>query len=802
MSREQERDNGRAGSQEPGGEAATEAGRPEPPAGWRSVERRVRAFGLLAATAVLLAVGGGLWLTGWPEAAQWCWAAATVVALVPSVLWVVQALRQGRTGVDAIAVLALAGTLAVGEYLAGALIGLMLATGRTLEAYAEGRAARDLKALVAHAPRTARRRTPTGAIEVVSADQVVAGDRLVVGPGEVVPVDGECEDAVQLDESVLTGESELVERGPGDPVASGVTNAGPAFGLRATATAEQSTYAQVVRLAEQATAISAPTVRLADRYAAWFLPAALAVAGLAWAMSGDPVRAVAVLVVATPCPLLLAAPIAIVSGLSRAARRGVVVRGGGALERLGQARTLLLDKTGTLTAGRPTVVDVVTAPDGDRDQVLRLAAAVEQVSPHVLAAAIVAAAADRGIDVPGVTEVTEQPGIGVSGKVDGRTVQVGRAGEDPPAWARAAHQRAELDGSTVAWVTVDDVVIGLIRLHDSLRVDAPRTIRRLRQAGLARLVMLTGDRRPAAERVARRVGLDEVVARCSPADKVARARQESATAVTVMDGAGVNDAPALAAADVGVAMGAHGATAAAEVADAVMTIDRLDRLGDTVEIARRSRRIAAQSAVVGMGLSLAAMVLAAFGLLPPALGALLQEGIDVLAIGIALRALGGRIGGRPLAPETETMLAHFAAEHEHLWDVLGDLRATADRIAASPSDPAGRPALAALYRRLTEELLPHEDAEERRLYPALAAPLGSGEATVTMSSMHAEIARLVERVGVHLQQWRDGLASEQLPDLLATLYGLEAIARLHFHQEEEQYFSLATPAAQATVQHR
>jgi heavy metal translocating P-type ATPase len=750
---------------------------------------------MLAGLTVLLATGGAAWLADQRSTADLLWGTATAIALVPAVVWVVRALRQGRTGVDAIAVLALAGSLAVGEYLAGALIGVMLATGRALEAYAEGRAARDLRALIAHAPRQARRRTAGGAVEVIPLDRVVPGDRLLVGPGEVVPVDGECEDPAVLDESVLTGESLLVERPGGDPVASGAVNAGPAFGLRATAAAERSTYARIVRLAEQATAATAPAVRLADRYATWFLPATLLLAGLAWFWSGDPVRAVAVLVVATPCPLLLAVPIAIVSGMSRAARRGVVIRGGGVLETLGRARTLLLDKTGTLTAGRPAVVDVVTAPGGDRHRVLRAAAALEQVSPHVLATAIVHEATAQGLTLPVPERVTERPGVGVSGEVDGHAVRVGRWDGPAPGWAEAARQRAALDGSAVVWVSLDGEPAGLILLHDPLRPDAPRTVRRLREAGLTRLVMLTGDRLAAATEVARAVGLDDVAAECGPAGKVDRVREESSRAVTVMVGDGVNDAPALAAADVGVAVAGRGTTAAAEVGDAVLTMDRIDRLADAVVIARRTRRIAVQSAALGMGLSLAAMGLAAVGLLPPALGALLQEGIDVLAITSALRALGGRAAGPVVPVATRAMLHEFAAQHEELREVLTDLRATADLVATDPGTPRAYAALHRVHDELNRRILPHEYAEEHDLYPALATPLGGREATATMSRMHVEIERLVARVETHLRQAGGGpLRPAQIPDLLATLYGLDAILRLHFSHEEQHYFSLVDPA--------
>ena len=358
--------------------------------------------------------------------AQGCWIAGTVLAVVPALVWVLVALRRGRVGVDVIAVLSLVGTLLVGEYLAGALIAVMLAGGRALDSAAERRASRDLRALLERAPRFARRRVGTQ-VSVIPLAEVAANDVLVVGPGEVVPVDGRVADVVAvLDESALTGEPLQVERGVGGPVRSGVVNAGSAFELRATATADESTYAGIVRLAQQAGAENAPIVRLADRYAAWFLPLALLLAGAAWLASGSAVRAVAVLVVATPCPLLLAAPVAIVSGLSRASRAGVVIRGGGVLENLGHATTLVMDKTGTLTMGRPVVVDVVAAPGRDATAMLRLAASVDQLSPHVLAEAIVTEALNRGLRLSLPTGVAEQPGRGVTASIDGCRVTTPR----------------------------------------------------------------------------------------------------------------------------------------------------------------------------------------------------------------------------------------------------------------------------------------------------------------------------------------------------------------------------------------
>ncbi|PTR25829.1 P-type E1-E2 ATPase/heavy metal translocating P-type ATPase [Rhodococcus sp. OK519] len=763
--------------------------------GRRDLLRRLEKPALLGVTLAALVAGGIAWLAGARAVADGCWIAGTVLAVVPAAWWVLDALRRGRVGVDLIAVLSLIGTLLVGEYLAGALIAVMLATGQALDAAAERRASKDLRSLLAHAPRTARRRVDD-AVETVPLEDVAAGDTVVVGPGEVVPVDGwVASESAVLDESVLTGEPLAVRRRRGEAVRSGIVNAGSAFEVQARTTAEQSTYAGIVRLAQDAAAESAPVVRVADRVAGWFLPVALAVAGAAWLFSGSATRAVAVLVVATPCPLLLAAPVAIVSGLSRASRRGVVVRNGGALENLGHATTLVMDKTGTLTSGKPTGTDVLTAPGRDAAETLRLAASADQLSPHVLAAALVQEAKMRGLELSLPADAHEEAGTGVAATVDGHRVTVGTLDlpADAPEWARAAHGRAALDGAAIAWVTVDGTLSGAILLVDPVRRDAPRTLRRLRAAGLDRLVMLTGDRRAPAEEVGAVLGLDDVRAEQTPADKVERVRAECARAVTVMVGDGVNDAPALAAATVGVAMGARGSTATSEAADVVLTTDHLDRLADAMAIARRSRRIAVQSATVGMGLSLVAMGFAAFGFLPPAAGALLQEGIDVAVILNALRALRGARGEEiPLPEDTEAMLHRFSAEHDELRDRLPILRDTAGLLTAG--DLAG--AHAALRRVdafLFDTLLPHEEAEDRDLYPALATPLGNAEATATMSRMHAEIERLARRLRTHLEQAdaAGGIAPDQVDDLLACLYGLYAVLRLHFTQEEENYFTLA-----------
>src|SRR5664279_3113034 len=490
---------------------------------------------LFGASTVLLLGGGLAWLLS-THAARLLWICGTVLGLVFSVFWTVGAIRRRQLSVDVIAVLALAGALAVNEPFAGAMITVMLASGQLLEARAAARARRELSLLVDRAPRTARRIVEGGVVEI-PVDEVVVGDLLLVGTGEIVPVDGRLRSIAVLDESALTGEPLPVERLTGNDVRSGVVNAGKAINLVATALAAESTYAGVVRLVEQAQASSAPFVRAADRFAVLFVPLTIVLAGGAWALSSDPVRAVAVLVVATPCPLLLAAPIAIMSGLSRAAHIGVVVKGGGALERLAAGRVMLFDKTGTLTQGRPGLAGVVTAGDGmEADELLRLAASLDQVSAHVLAGAIVTAGTLRGLALEMPIDVREVHGYGLEGTVGTRRVRLGKAswivGAEPARWVRQVRRRADLDGSLTVFAAVDDEAAGAFLLEDPIRPDAPRMVRALREAGVTRVVLVTGDRADIADMVGRVVGVDTVLADCDPADKLAAIKRESARGPT------------------------------------------------------------------------------------------------------------------------------------------------------------------------------------------------------------------------------------------------------------------------------
>src|SRR5450631_941730 len=672
------------------------------------------------------------------------------------------------------------------------------ASGQLLEARASARARRELSLLAERAPRTARRRVEGGVVEV-AVDDVVPGDRLLVGAGEIVPVDGRLFSSAVLDESALTGESRPAERMAGEDVRSGVVNAGQPIDLVATATAAESTYAGVVRLVEQAQASSAPFVRAADRFAVLFVPLTLLLAGASWALTGDAVRAVAVLVVATPCPLLLAAPIAIMSGLSRAAHIGVVIKGGGALERLAAGHVMLFDKTGTLTQGHPVLSDVVTAGDArDADEMLRLAASLDQVSAHVLASAIVSAGTRRGLALEMPEDVREVHGYGLEGTVGIHRVKLGKAswivGEQAPPWVRQVRRRADLDGSLTVFAAVDDEPAGAFFLEDRIRPDSPRMVRALRQAGITRVVLVTGDRADIADMVGRIVGVDTMLADCDPADKLAAIQLESTRGATIMVGDGINDAPALAAAGVGVALASRGATASSEAADVVLTVDRIDALADAILISKRSKGIALQAVLIGMGLSLVAMVFAALGLLPPAVGAVVQEFIDVLAIGIALRGvMPGKVHTIAMAPADVATALRLRAEHDAVLPLIEKIRSSADELSTQGCDLAP---VRVLMDRLESELLPHERADEELLVPLVDRALGGTDATAAMSRTHAEIEHQVRK----LRRLLVGLDSEttqpeDIVELRRLLYGLYAVLRLHNAQEEESAFSLVPTSA-------
>ncbi|POH68587.1 MULTISPECIES: heavy metal translocating P-type ATPase [Cryobacterium] len=601
-----------------------------------------RRYPVVAATILIGLLGLLLWAAGLTVAVQWLFSALGLVVVGIQGVGMIKRMRQGSFGVDLLAIMAIIATILVGEYVATLLIVLMLSGGAALEDYAAGRAQRELNALLDRVPQIAHLlRGGSSDVDDVPATLVQIGDLLLVRPAEIVPVDADLVSAsAAFDESSLTGESLPVERHAGDPVLSGSINGQAAATVRATALAADSQYQQIVALVAEAAASKAPVVRLADRYAVPFTAGALLIAGLAWFVSGDPVRFAEVLVVATPCPLLLAAPVAFMGGMSRAARNGIIVKGGGVLEKLARAKTVVFDKTGTLTYGTPAIARVCPEDPFSEDELLSLAASAEQYSSHVLAASVITAAETRGLVMQRTESAVEVPAHGVTARFGDQEVVVGKlsfvAEHAPDAYP------ADLSGGELAiYLAVDGRYAGCIVASDQVRDNARATIAALERLGVRESVMLTGDTRPTANHIARLVGITRVRADCLPADKVDAVRAIRERPV-IMVGDGVNDAPVLAVADVGIAMGAKGSTAASESADAVILLDDLSRAARAVAIGRDTVRIALQSIWLGIALSIGLMIAAAFGLIPATVGALLQELVDLATILNALRAIGGR----------------------------------------------------------------------------------------------------------------------------------------------------------------
>lgn len=607
-------------------------------------------YPLVTTTAAVGAGAGILVATGLSAVAQWLVAIYALGIAGVELVRMIRRLRQGVIGVDVLAVIAIVSTVLVGEFLAALIIVLMLTGGEALEDFAQSRAERELRALLDRAPRTAHRiarETPASTITDVSIDDVAVGDVLLVRPSEIVPVDGvlaEDTSPTEFDESSLTGESLPVEHRGGDPVMSGAINGSTAVRLVASRDAAHSQYQSIVMLVTEAAAHPAPVVRLADRFALPFTGAALLIGAVAWALSGDPVRFAEVLVLATPCPLIIAAPIAFMAGMSRSAKAGVIVKGGAVLERLARLRTIVFDKTGTLTEGRPVVTRISCRPGFDERRVLQLAASAEEYSSHVLGSSIIAHARDEGLELLPVERAEERATAGVGAVIAGDEVRVGKL-----AFVRERAPAAEPpvleSGELAIYVSVGDRFAGVIIARDPLRDNARWTIAELERRGARRIVMLTGDAYLTASSIAQLAGITDVRAGCLPVDKVAAVAEMTGRPVAMV-GDGVNDAPVLAAADVGIAMGARGATAASDSADVVILVDDLSKTVDAVSIGQDSVRIALQSIWIGVVLSVVLMVIAAFGVIPAAVGAGIQELVDLVCILNALRALRAR-GGRP-----------------------------------------------------------------------------------------------------------------------------------------------------------
>lgn len=573
-----------------------------------------------------------LWLQFVNQQAKWAQILITGLGLLLAIIMfveMVRTLRSGKFGVDLLAITAVLATLAVGEYWAALIVLLMLTGGDALEDFAASRANSELQELLNHSPQTAHK-VEGEAVTDIAVSLVTVGDQLLVKPGEVMPVDGTLMTGpTTVNEASLTGEARPIEKQVGQTVMSGSVNGEASVYLQADQTAENSQYQNIVRLVKQAEAQPAKFVRMADRYAVPFTLLAYVIAGLAWYFSGDPVRLAEVLVVASPCPLILAAPIALISGMSRASRNGIIVKTGTTLEKLAQVKTFAFDKTGTITQGRLVVDQVVPVTALPAEKILQLAASTEQHSGHVLAQSLVAANTEPLLPATEVNETTAQ---GVTATVDGQEIRVGKS-------SFVTSEPIEKSDQTAVYVSIAGIYQGYVSFNDRVRPEAQATMTQLRAAGATHLLMISGDRRPIAETIAREVGIDQVHAECLPADKIDVLAQLPAVQRPVaMVGDGINDAPSLATADVGIAMGAHGATAASESADAVVLKDDLTRVSTARQIAHDTMRVAKQAVLIGIFICTGLMVIASFGVIPAIIGAVFQEVVDTVTILYALRA--------------------------------------------------------------------------------------------------------------------------------------------------------------------
>jgi heavy metal translocating P-type ATPase len=589
--------------------------------------------------AVVAAIVGGIFaLVGWDTASHWVLGVASLMAMIPLIMGMWQDFRSGSYGLDILALTAIVTAILLHQYWAAIIVVLMLTGGQALEAYAEGRAKRELDSLLEHAPQTATVIRSGKTLEI-AATAVRVGDKVLIKPGEVAPVDGVViEGQSSFDEASLTGESVPQAKIIDAQILSGSVNLDSAVSIKATHEAQDSQYQQIIRLVRAAQQSQAPFVRLADRYAVPFTVAAFAIAGTVWFISGDAIRFLEVIIVATPCPLLLAAPIAFISGMSRASRYGIIVRTGSALERLADTQTIAFDKTGTLTAGQPAVTSVTAYHSYKQTEVLSMAASLEQNSNHVLAGAIVNAAETKGLKVQRAKHVAETTGFGLKAHLKGKDVIVGRfdflADNDiklPPQFKQSKVS------DTAVYVAVDGKLAGVIGFEDTLRPESKRTVQTLLSLGIRNVMMVTGDHKLAARRIASQVGIQAYVSGAMPGEKLQVIEAVENRPVTFV-GDGVNDAPVLTAADVGIALGARGSTAASESADVVIMPDDLFHVARAIALAKRTLHIAKQSILVGIGISLALMLLFATGKFSPVLGAVLQEVVDVVVIFNALRA--------------------------------------------------------------------------------------------------------------------------------------------------------------------
>ena len=588
-------------------------------------------------TCIIALLYGVLALSGQKPLGVWSGGLYVAFFIVVTLVGMIRDMVRGNWGLDILAVVAMVSTLAVGEVLASIIVVLMLSGGEALEDYAQHRAARDLENLLKHSPAIAHI-LEDGAPRDIDVEDVEIGDQLLVKPNEVVPVDCTLNsDTASFDESSLTGESLPVTKTAGDEVLSGVVNGTTAVTVTATRQAHESQFQQIVALMSEAEENRAPIVRLADRYAIPFTVLSLVIGGVAWFVSGSATRFAEVMVLATPCPLLIAAPVAFIGGQAQASRNGVIVKSGAVLEQLSRIQSALFDKTGTLTRGTPEVTRVVPAHGWDEDELLRLTASAEQYSTHALARGIIEAAKKRELNLTDTGTADEVATNGVWAVIDGRDVRVGKKSFIEESVGSIEAPTLE-PGEGVAFVAIDGVYAGTVMLADQIRPETPRVISWLRDNGVKNVSMLTGDNAHTAQHIAQLAGIDDVKADLLPPDKV-RLAGETKPSPVLMVGDGINDAPVLARADVGLAIGAKSATAASEAADGVILRNSLRSVVEVVAISRHTVSVALTAIWLGIILSVGLMLVAATGAIPAVFGALTQEIVDLVAILYALLAL-------------------------------------------------------------------------------------------------------------------------------------------------------------------
>lgn len=580
-----------------------------------------------------------------PDWAQWIWFATLVIGGLPIVYSTVKGMAKGHFASDVVAMLAIVTAILLDEAFAGAVVVLMQSGGEAIEAYGLRRATSSLTALLARAPRIARRKVGSG-MEEIDVGDVAVGNILMVRPGDLVPVDGTIVDGkAEIDESALTGEPLAKSRVVGDRLLSGSVAVNGAFAMRADKLSSESQYAKIVLLVKKAQEEKAPIQRLADRYAVIFTPLTLAMAALGFWITGDLVTILAVLVVATPCPLILATPLAIICGINRAADEGIIVKGGGAIEQVASIRAALFDKTGTITYGTPFVEEIVSFGKESKEEILYHAGCVDQLSSHSVAKAIVDKAKGLNRNLPLPAAFHEKPGQGVEGEVDGKRYFVGSLAFVEQMIGKKIENQHELmddfysQNKVLIFVATEEGCLGFFALSDKIRPEMPSLIQSLYSLGVKEIIMVTGDGAKNAAVIAKQAGIEQFAANLLPEQKVEKVREyEMLYSPVAMIGDGINDAPALATASVGIAMGAYGTAVSAEAANIILLDDDLAKVATAIEIGKRMLFIAKQSILIGIGLSFLLMIIAAFGFIAPAVGAMLQEIIDVAVILNALRA--------------------------------------------------------------------------------------------------------------------------------------------------------------------